>query len=335
MLARSIAALLTFLPSWGLLEPSSLAADTAQGLALERTIPLKNVTGRIDHMAVDLQRGRLAIAELGNDSVDIIDLGEGRVVHQITGLQAPQGIAYAPAAGLLVVASAGDGSVRFFRAGDFLPAGQVNLGDDADNIRMNGLTGHLLVGYGKGGLAVIDPVTRTKIADIALQAHPEGFQLAPDGGRAFVNVPDAQQVAVVDLVSGKQIASWRTPGVQSNFPMAIDGPGNTLAVAFRDPPRLLLLGTTSSSVVANIETCGDADDVFFDSRRHRIYVSCGEGAVDVFDRSAGRLRRMAQVRTGPGARTALFVPQLDRLFVASRSDAAGGDARLLVFRPSP
>jgi len=183
-------------------------------------------------------------------------------------------------------------------------------------------------------LAVIDPVTRSKIADIALQAHPEGFQLAPDGGRAFVNVPDAQQVAVVDLVSGKQIAGWKIPDVQSNFPMAIDGPGNTLAIAFRAPPRLLLLGTASSSVVGNVETCGDADDVFFDNRRHRVYVSCGEGAVDVFDRSTGKLRRIAHVTTGVGARTALFVPQLDRLFVASRSDAAGGAAKLLVFRPS-
>lgn len=334
MLARSIVAFLTLLASWGVLEPRSFAAD-ALGLALERTIPLKSVTGRIDHMAVDVQRGRLAVAELGNDSVDIIDLGEGRVVHQIAGLQAPQGIAYALAAGLLAVASAGDGSVRFFRASDFLPAGQVDLGEDADNIHMNGLTGHLLVGYGKGGLAVIDPVTRSKIADIALPAHPEGFQLAPDGGRAFVNVPDAQQVAVVDLVSGKQIAGWKTPGVQSNFPMAIDGPGNTLAIAFRDPPRLLLLATGSSSVVGNVETCGDADDVFFDSRRRRVYVSCGEGAVDVFDRSAGKLRRIAHVTTSPGARTALFVPQLDRLFVACRADAAGGAAKLLVFRPSP
>src|SRR5262249_45127772 len=146
---------------------------------------------------------------------------------------------------------------------------------------------------------------------------------------------DAQQVAVVDLVSGKQIATRKIPDLQSNFAMAIDGSGRTLAIAFRAPPRLLLLDTASSAVGANIETCGDADDVFFDGRRRRIYVSCGEGAVDVFDRSTGKLRRTAQVRTGPGARTALFVPQLDRLFVASPSDAAGGEARLLVFRPSP
>ena len=170
--------------------------------------------------------------------------------------------------------------------------------------------------------------------DVALAAHPEGFQLSPDGTRAFANVPDARQIVSVDLITGKQANSWEQPNLHSNFPMAIDSSGRTLAVAFRSPPRLVLLQAGTGTVTASVDTCSDADDVFFDGRRRRIYVSCGAGAVDVCDRSDD-LRRIAQVKTYPGARTALFVPELDRLFVASPSSPSAGDARVLVFRPTP
>jgi DNA-binding beta-propeller fold protein YncE len=334
MLLRTVIVLFAVL-SCGRLGAVACAADQVQGLVQERAIPLDGVSGRIDHMAVDLKRSHLAVAELGNNTVDLIDLSAGQVVHRISGLHAPQGVAFIQAADLLAVANAGDGSVKFFRASDFSPAGGVDLGDDADNLHVDHRTGHLVVGYGEGGLAIIDPKTRSKLTDIPLPAHPEGFQLAADGSRAFVNVPDAQQIASLDLFSGQQTATWRVPDLQSNFPMALDHQGRTLAVSFRGPARLALFDTGSGEVIANVDTCGDADDVFFDERCRRIYVVCGAGAVDVFDRNESGLRRMAQVETAPGARTGLFVPELDRLFVAARSASPGANAKILVFRPSP
>jgi YVTN family beta-propeller protein len=91
------------------------AAEPAAPLVLERTIALKGVSGRIDHLAVDLGRKRLFVAELGNGTVDVIDLAGMAVIHRIEGLKEPQGVAYAPGADVLAVASAGDGSVRLFR----------------------------------------------------------------------------------------------------------------------------------------------------------------------------------------------------------------------------
>jgi hypothetical protein len=313
----------------------AFAADTSQALVLEKEIPLDQVSGRIDHLAIDLERRHLAVAELGNNSVDLIDLNNGRVMYRIGGLDEPQGIAFVVSSDLFAVASGGDGSVRLFKGSDFSPAGAIDLGDDADNVRLDRAAGHIVVGYGQGGLAVIDPKTHSKLADIALRAHPEGFQLSSDGSRAFVNVPDAREIASVDLGSGKQVATWKMPDLKSNFPMAIDESREMLAVAFRDPPRLALLDAQHRTITANVETCGDSDDVFFDDRRARIYVSCGAGVVDVFERSDGGLRRVAQIETHSGARTSLFVPELDRLFVASRSALLGNDAKIMVFRPSP
>lgn len=321
---------LVLVPLWG-----ALGAEPPAPLALEETIALKGVTGRIDHMAVDVAGKRVFVAELGNDSVDIIDLRAGKATERISGLMEPQGVAYVPSQDLIVVANARDGSVRFFRAADLSPLGTIPLGDDADNIRVDPTTGHVLVGYGSGGLAVIDPATRSKIGGIKLTGHPESFQVDPKTNRVFVNVPDEHQIAVVDLGLGKQVATWKIPGLGANFPMALAGAGGPLAVVFRSPAKLLLLDPATGAVTQRLDTCGDADDVFFDGKRDRIYVSCGDGSVDVMVRGAQGFQPAGRIATSNGARTSLFVPDLDRLFVAARARWLGSQAALLVLRPNP
>jgi hypothetical protein len=316
-----------------LVTPTASRAEEA--LSLEGKIALSGVAGRIDHMAVDLARKRLLVAALGNGTLDIVDLVEGHRVKQVAGLREPQGVAYAQKPDLVVVASAGDGTVRFFHGEDLAPAGSLALSNDADNVRIDPHTGNTIVGYGSGGLAIIDPERRSKIGDIKLAAHPESFQLDPASGRVFANVPDAGQIAVVDFATARQIASWTVPGLRANFPLAIDGSGTAIATVFRHPAKLVLLDIKTSAATQQLDTCGDSDDVFFDAKRQRIYVSCGAGAVDVFQREAAGYRHLARVGTSSGARTSLFVPELDRLYVAARAGLLGSDAAILVFRPLP
>jgi DNA-binding beta-propeller fold protein YncE len=219
--ARSAAAILFTLAAL----MQGLRAEPSAPLRLAATIPLADVSGRIDHMAFDRKHQRLILAALGNNSVEVIDLQAGKRARRIAGLREPQGVAYAEKADLLFVANAGDGSVRMFQATDLAPAGRIDLRDDADNIRIDPASGNVVVGYGKGGLAIIDPERRAVIGTIPLPAHPEGFQIEPGTGRAFVNLPDAGQIAVVDLGRRQQITAWKVPGATGNFPMALDPAG--------------------------------------------------------------------------------------------------------------
>jgi len=193
------------------------------------------------------------------------------------------------------------------------------------------------VGNGEGGLAVVDPARGSVASRVRLPGHPEGFQLDRHARRVFVNVPDARQIAVVDLGAGAQVATWRVPGLHANFPMALEDTDNLLATVFRHPARLVLLDAGSGTVRASLETCGDADDVFFDQKRSRVYVSCGQGMIDVLQRKASDYRGLGRVETASGARTSLFVPEPDRLFVAARAGffGFGSDAAILVFQPQP
>src|SRR5205823_6270242 len=159
----------------------------------------------------------------------------------------PQGIAYEPSTDTVYVASGVDGSVDILRPEDLTRLARIDLGDDADNIRLDVPRSRVIVGYGKGALAVIDANTRTKVAETRLKGHPEGFQIDDSGARAFVNVPDAQEIAVVDLTKGEVTGTMPTQGHRSNFPMALDREGRRVLVVFRNPARLLVLSATDNT----------------------------------------------------------------------------------------
>jgi DNA-binding beta-propeller fold protein YncE len=182
--------------------PATLLAQTAGApFVLETKIPLGEVSGRIDHLAIDLRRQRLFVAELGNNSLGVVDLAAGKVIRRIEGLNEPQGVVYVPFTDSVYVTNGGDGSVRVLGGEDLTPIGRIELGGDADNVRVDAKRHRVLVGYGKGALAVIDPAPRTKTADFHLKGHPESFQIDETGTQVFVNVPDAREIAVVDLAA--------------------------------------------------------------------------------------------------------------------------------------
>src|SRR6185437_9912598 len=222
-----------------------------------------------------LKRQRLFVAELGNDSVGVVDLAAGSLLRTITGLSEPQGVGYEPSTDTLYVANARDGSVRLYEANEYKAIGRIELGSDADNVRIDPTAKRVIIGYGDGGLALLDPSTRGKVQNVPLKGHPESFQIDPDTGRIFVNLPDAHAVAVVDGGTGKQLASWPTDKA-ANFAMTLDRERSRVLLVYRHPAELAAF-STDGKLVARAETCGDVDDLFVDAKRERVYVSCGAG----------------------------------------------------------
>jgi DNA-binding beta-propeller fold protein YncE len=282
------------------------------------------VEGRIDHLVYDAKAGRLAVAALGNNSVEVIDLKEGKVIHSIKGLPESQGIQYVD--GQIVVASGGDGRCRFYDGESFKLLKTVDCGADADNVRYDAAAKRVYVGC--DALAVVDPAKGSKEADIPLDAHAESFQLETKGPRIFVNVPRSKHVAVVDREKRAVIAKW-TLSAGANYPMALDEAGRRLFVGCRQPSKLLVFDTESGKEIAAVECAGDADDVFYDAASKRVFVSGGAGFLDTFDASEAKPKRIGQVKTAAGARTCLYVADLGKLFLAvPRRDGQASELRV-------
>jgi outer membrane protein assembly factor BamB len=309
------------------LAPGAIARESS-GLAAAGTIALGPIQGRIDHLAVDVGGRRLFVAALGNDSVEAIDVERGRVIGRITGLHHPQGLAFLPQQNRLVVANADDPVVRFYDATLLKPASQVTLGEDCDNVRVDQTASRVYVGYGDGAIAALDAGDAHKIDETAVGGHPESFQLERHGSRLFVNVPARQEVIAIDRAAQKIVAHWKLAAA-ANYPMALDEQHGRLFVGCRRPARLITLDTSTGAAIAEIDTVGDTDDLFYDAAANRVYVIGGAGAIQIVDVS-GTPRPIGRVDTRSGARTGLFVPELQRLFVAAPARGAR-PAALLVY----
>ncbi len=298
---------------------TALSSIPAQNppVKLTQTIPLPGVEGRIDHFALDAVGNRLFVAALGNNTVEVLDLRNGERVKSISGLGSPQGIAFVPEFNRLFVANDQRGICRIYDGTSLQQSAEITLGDDADNVRYDAVAKRVYIGFGNGGLSIINPLDGKQSGSIKLSAHPESFQLETSGKRIFVNVPNARHVAVVDQDQQKVVATWKTDLSFANFPMALDETNHRLFVGCRMPPRLVVLNTDSGEVATKIAISGDTDDIFYDSKRHRIYVVCGAGKIDVIEqKDANDYQPVAKIDTAAGARTGMFVPQLDTLFVA-------------------
>ena len=295
----------------------TVAAESGPPLKLRTTVVLHGVEGRIDHFAFDPAGERLFVCALGNNTVEVIDLRSSQRIHSITGFGSPQGIAYIPESNRLFVANDKGGVCNVYDGNSLQPVGQFSLKDDADNVRYDIATKQIYVGFGSGGIAIINSAEGKQVGSIKLAAHPEAFELEQHGNHIFANVPNARQVAVIDREKREVITRWNTDLAFGNFPMALDEPNHRLFVGCRLPSKLVVFDTESGKIVAKTDISGDPDEVFFDSERRRIYAICGAGEIDVIEQAdPNTYRTSIKISTAEGARTGLFVPERDALFVA-------------------
>jgi DNA-binding beta-propeller fold protein YncE len=296
----------------------SFEPAAAQGpVHLVQTIELPRVEGRIDHLAFDANTQRLFVAALGNNTVEVLDVANARHVASVPRFREPQGIAVIPDAGLVAVANGQGEGVQMVSASDYRFALMVPLGADADNVRYDRAAKRFYVGYGAGAIAAIGTSDAKVVGSAKLAGHPESFQLERSGSRIFVNVPTAEQIAVIDRNAMKVIATWPVTAARSNYPMALDETNHRVFIGCRRPAKALIYDTANGTQIGAFDIVGDTDDMFYDSARKRLYVIGGEGFLDVYDAAdPARVTRVTRVATAAGARTGLFVPEQRRVYLA-------------------
>jgi DNA-binding beta-propeller fold protein YncE len=274
-------------------------------ITLISKISMPGIRGRIDHIAYDPINHLVYIAALGNNTIEVVNINTMKVVNSITGLNEPQGILYIPSSHTLVVANGGNGNCAFFDAVSYKQTGTVSLKNDADNIRYDTSSHFIYVGYGRGSIAVIDPISKRQVADIRLDDHPESFQISSKHNRLYINVPEAGQIEVADLSTNKITAKWKNNNASSNFPMALDEDNNRLFVAYRNPATLRMINSETGLDIYSASCSGDADDVFY--KDSLVFVSTGIGYIDVFRTTQTSLTQVNHIKTSKGGRTSLLL----------------------------
>jgi hypothetical protein len=288
-------------------------------LQLEEQIPVPGVAGRLDHFSADAKRRRLFVSALGNNTLEVIDVFAGRVIHSIKGLAQPQGPLYVPGVDKLYVANAEDGKVRVYDGATYTLRKTIDFGKDPDNMRYDEASKTVFVGFGEddGGIAMIDPKTDERTGQVyKTEGHPESFQVEASGGHIFVNVPDAGYVVEsIDRKTGA-VTKWPLKGLKGNYAMALNEVDHRLFTITRKTPMMVVLNTETGTEVARLRAAGECDDVFFDASRKRIYVIGAEGFISVFQQNdPDHYELIANVPSGIGIRTGFFFTRRDRFYV--------------------
>jgi hypothetical protein len=330
---------LLLVPLFGSSGPAS--GQESSALFLKTHIPLPNVNGRIDHLGVDVKGQRLFVAAVDNHTLEVVDLKSGQRVHTIPDLAEPQGVFYDASTNRLFVACAVDGVVKIYDGATFQVLATAKFPDDSDNIRYDARGKRVIVGYagakqlrkrteGTGGLGFLDS-DGNKTGDVVIDAHPESFRLEESGNRIFVNVPDKKEIEVIDRVKLTVLARWPVTSAQGNFPMALDEAHHRLFVATWTPSRMLVFDTEIGKEISAGETAGPSDDLFYDSRRSRVYVLTAAGFLEVFqERDHIHYDRIARYATPLHTQTGLFVPEWGELFAVAQG-LGGQSAEIRVY----
>lgn len=303
-----------------------------QLLTLEKEIALPNVKGRIDHIDINLKDQIAYIAALGNNTLEIVNLKIGKVTGSITGLDEPQGVAYIPKHQEILIANGGTGECGFYNAITLKKTGSIKLADDADDVRYDERTDKIYVGYGSGGIAIIDAASHKQVSDIPLPSHPESFQPDAKAGKLWVNLPGSGMVGVADLKQLKLTAKWTKLLPRTNFPMAYDEVQHRIIVGYRAPAKLIVYDSENGKELFSAPMVGDVDDLYWDAKSKEVLISGGGGAVDIFKQTSGtNYQQIAHIKTRDGARTSLLVPELNLLLIAARG-SGGQKAALLIYK---
>jgi DNA-binding beta-propeller fold protein YncE len=287
-----------------------------KSLSLTTSIKLPAIKGGFDLMAIDAASQRLFLAAEDNHSVEVIDIKNKQLITSLPSFNEPKWIVYRPESNRLYVATGGDGKVTVLDATTYKFIKSFSFKEKCNNLRFDSTAQQLYVGVGKtfGSIVIIDVKNDKIINEIPLADFPKQFEL--DGNKIYVNLPSKNSIAVIDRVTKKVITNWPVIESTENVPMALDKLHHRLFVAC-DPGKFIVYNTETGKSVANLTISKNADGIYLDVKRSLIYISCGEGFIEVIQqKDANTYFSIEKIKTLKGAGTSLFSPAFNQLYLA-------------------
>jgi DNA-binding beta-propeller fold protein YncE len=300
-------------------------AQGKQPLKLVTTTPLPGFSGDFDHFAVDLRGNRLFLAAEDHKTVEVFNLRTGKQIHSITGFGQPHAIVYLPDSNKLIVTDGDDfGRVALVSGENYEILDTIKLPPGVDGAVFNPLNKYYYVESGGNEpgsnthvLNVIDTKNFKHVGDITLPGnHSEAMAIDRAGKKLYVNLTGTNEVGLVDLQSRQLTARWPVPEAKVQNAMALDEANHRLFIATRQPPKFFVFDTETGKIVTSLPCAAINDDMWFDAARKRIYVTGSDATTVFLQRDADHYEHVAEVPTGFRAKTSVFVPQLDRLYIA-------------------
>jgi len=327
-----------------------------QALRPVQTIPLPGVTGRLDHMGVDLEKKRLSVAAVANNTLEVVDLADGKVIKSLAGFKDTQDALFLGGDFNKLYVSSLDGHVRVFQGESFWLVQDFKIEPDPNRLFYDPATNLIYFGYGgqnagfdayeRVGIlqpergAGYDQLVADMIAPTPRPGHLAEFAM-DDNGILLVCDSRADRIYQFDTHKRELIKSWPARG-DGAADMALDRSRHRLFVGTRIPPEMTVYDSLSGKEIQSLPGPETMDGVYYDPNLKRVYITGGRwygtpdaspGWVYVYQQNdADHYDPISKVKTRPGSGTSLLVPQLNRFYVASQA-IGDQEAAILVFEP--
>jgi len=340
----------------GLLGIIRAQGEERPALRLVQTIALPGVGGRLDHMAVDLEKRRLFVAAVDNGTIQVLDLATGKALNTILGIKEAQDALFLGGNFNKLYVSSLDGTLRIFQGETFRLIQALKLEPDPNRLLYDPATDLIYFGYG-GQNAGFDAYERVGIMQATRGAQSDQFvadMIAPtyrpghlaemamdEDGKLLVCDSRADLIFQFDTRKRELLRSWAAHG-DGAADMALDRARHRLFVGTRIPAEMTVYDSQSGKEIVSLPGPETMDGVSYDSNLKRIYVSGGRwygtpeaspGWLYVYQQQdADHYQLISKIKTRPGSGTSLFAAKLNRLYVASQA-LADQEAAILVFDP--
>jgi DNA-binding beta-propeller fold protein YncE len=242
--------------------------DLAAGRFVRSVDGLAGVAGALVSDEDDL----VFTSNRGEDTVSVFPVGREDEAFKVRVGVKPNGLAFDPQRGVLLVANVGDPKVA-----------------------------------GSHTLTIVDVEKRAVRASIPVPSRTRWTVF--DGRSFFVNVADPPQIAVIEASDPTRIA--RSISVPAVGPHGLDlDPETGRLFCACDGRTLVVLDAKSGKVLKTAELGGVPDVIFWNGALRHLYVAIGDpGTIEVFD--TDRVERILTVPTELGAHTIAFDPSED------------------------
>jgi DNA-binding beta-propeller fold protein YncE len=318
------------------------AAATAP-LKLAGSTDFPGYTGDFDHFAIDTKDNKVFVAGEEFHEVEVLDRTTGKLLKRIPGYGAPHSLLYMPEANEMLVidgekpSTVLDADTLKVKRTYPLPAGADSAGYDSSTKHLWVVTGGKDVPQKDSNLIEIDPATGKTIKSVHFDAdHVEALAVEQNGPNIYINVTDKNYLAVVDKASGKVVKQWHIKEAEQNAPIAYDEASHRLFVITRKPGKTLVLNSESGATIAEFTAPARVDQVVWDAANRRAYVAGGEGYTSVIEQDGpDTYREAAQIKTLPGAKTAIVDAANNRLWVAASPGDSKAMGKVLWFDIAP
>ncbi len=321
-----------------------LHAQHSAPLKLIQSIPLPGLkAGDFDHFTVDLDGHRLFLTAEANGLVEVFDTQTNKLIHTIRGIDAPHSMVYRADINRLFVVDGDASEIKVYDASTYGLLGHVGLYIDADSqaydpetklmyVVSGGREAHRPYSY----ISIVDTSQSKKTLDIKIDANwLEAIVLERHGPRLFVNITAESAVGMMDRNQHSITAKWPIPAdTQQNLPLFLDEPNHRLLLTTRKPSKLIVIDSDTGKVTTSIPCVGLVDDIAYDAKLKRFYLS-GDQFMEVFKQDdADHYTSLGKTASAFRAKTALFVPELNRYFLAVPRNG-NKEAEVKVYEPIP